>query len=108
MARVRPGSGGARPTELVFDTSCLSCFARAGRLETLQAIVAGRRSVVPRAVLEELDAGVADHPALAEVRSAEWIEMVPVDGLSELRLFAEYVRQLGAGQRDVGESSALA
>ncbi len=108
MTRARPEADRARPTEVVFDTSCLSCFARAGRLETLQSIVAGRRTVVPRAVLEELDNGVADHPALADVRSAEWIEMVPVDGLRELRLFAQYVRLLGAGQRDVGESSALA
>lgn len=93
---------------MVFDTSCLSCFARAGRLEILRELIAGRRAVVPRAVLGELEDGIALYPTLADVKSADWLEVVPVDSLRELRLFAEYARVLVAGQHNVGESSALA
>ena len=42
---------------LVFDSSVLSCFARAGRLELLHQIAAERRRVVTRDVVVELEEG---------------------------------------------------
>lgn len=97
-----------KPSTLIFDTSCLCCFARAGRLVTLEELTAGHRRVVARAVLEELDAGSRQFPTLAQVPKADWLERVPVDGLDELRFFANYAQLLGAGTHDIGESSTLA
>jgi hypothetical protein len=64
--------------------------------------------LVPQAVLDELRAGELAHPPLADVRNADWLEIVACDGLAELRAFAHYVRVLGAGERDIGEASVLA
>jgi predicted nucleic acid-binding protein len=95
-------------TALVFNTSPLSHFARAGRLAVLDRLTAAYRRVVPQAVLDELRAGEPAHPPLADVRNAGWLEIVACDGLAELRAFAHYVRVLGAGERDIGEASVLA
>jgi len=95
-------------TALVFNTSPLSHFARAGRLAVLGRMTAAYRRVVPQAVLDELRAGEPAHPPLADVRNAGWLEIVACDGLAELRAFAHYVRALGAGERDIGEASVLA
>jgi predicted nucleic acid-binding protein len=95
-------------TALVFNTSPLSHFARAGRLAVLDRLTAAYRRVVPQAVLDELRAGEPVHPPLADVRNAGWLEIVACDGLPELRAFAHYVRVLGAGERDIGEASVLA
>jgi predicted nucleic acid-binding protein len=83
-------------TALVFNSSPLSHFARAGRLAVLDRLTAAHRRVVPQAVLDELRAGEPVHPPLA------------CDDLAELRAFAHYVRVLGAGERDIGEASVLA
>jgi predicted nucleic acid-binding protein len=72
-------------TALIFNTSPLSHFARAGRLALLDRLTAAYRRVVPQAVLDELRAGELAHPPLAD-----------------------YVRVLGAGERDIGEASVLA
>lgn len=96
------------PVALGFDSSVLSPFARAKRLSTLERLTEGHRRVVTRAVLDELDRGCVDHPALAEVRSLPWLEVVSADSLDELIAFSHYVRALGSGSRDIGESSILA
>ena len=93
---------------LVFDSSVLSCFARAGRLDSLDALTAGRRRVMTPAVIEELAQGTQEHPRLAKVQQIEWIETVRVDGLDELVAFSEYLRFLGGGPRNVGEAATLA
>jgi predicted nucleic acid-binding protein len=94
--------------KLVFDTSVLSCFARAGLLDLLEKLTRGYERVVPRAVRVEIANGVADHPQLAEVAGCDWLVEVPVDSLKELVAFAYYSSRLGAGEHHVGESSALA
>ncbi|HEY0191551.1 MAG TPA: hypothetical protein VGC42_10560 [Kofleriaceae bacterium] len=86
----------------------LSPFARAGKLEVLERLTAGRARNVTRAVLEELDRGIHDHPRLADVRGCTWLEPISVDGLAELGVFAEYVRLLGSGGRHIGEAATLA
>jgi hypothetical protein len=45
---------------------------------------------------------------LQEVHSLKWLRSEPVDGLPELRLFAEYARPLGAGKHNIGEATVLA
>jgi predicted nucleic acid-binding protein len=93
---------------LVFDSSALSCFARASRLPLLDDLSAGFDRVTTRAVMGELEQGSSIHPQLADVADLSWLRIVPLDTLAELRLFAEYSRRLAAGARNVGEASVLA
>lgn len=98
---------GDRPS-LAFDASPLIHFARANRLETLQAITVGFRCVVTRAVLEEVEQGVLQHEQLRAVLDASWLEVVPVEELDELYRFAEYLNILGNTDRNAGEATVLA
>lgn len=93
---------------LVFDSSVLSCFARAGRLDDLQALTETHRRVVTRAVQDEIEQGIQQHLRLAEVQQCTWLEVVHGDSLEELAVFSDYVRLLGCGTRDVGEAATLA
>ena len=93
---------------LGFDSSVLSAFARARRLDALEMLTDGHRRVVTRAVLGELDKGVPVYGRLADVRSQQWLEIVTVDSLQELIVFSDYVRVLGSDGRNVGEASILA
>lgn len=93
---------------LGLDSSVLSAFARAGRLDVLDRLTAGRRRVVTEAILVELDRGCAEYSSLADVRALPWLEVVTPDSPHELEVFNEYIRVLGSGDRNVGESSILA
>jgi len=93
---------------LVFDTSPLSCFARAGRLETLRELTEGHRRVFTPAVRDEVELGVHQYASLEDVLECAWLELVHGDTLKELTAFSEYVRLLGCGPRDVGEAATLA
>ena len=92
----------------VFDSTPLSCFARAKKLSLLEQLTSGHERVTTRAVLEELDEGVCDYPSLQDVHKLSWLRIEPVDGLPELRLFADYARSLGSGKHNVGEATVLA
>lgn len=94
--------------EVGFDSSVLSPFARAKRLDVLEQLTRGRRRVVTRAVLDEIERGRTLHPALGDVAALSWLEPVPVDSLDELVAFTAYLRILGSDARNVGESSILA
>jgi predicted nucleic acid-binding protein len=91
---------------LVFDTSPLSHFARAGCLDTLRRVVAGHKCLMTAAVADELR-NATSHP---EVAGADlgWLEEVRVDSLGVLGVFAAYAAILGSGQRNVGEAATLA
>jgi len=95
---------------LVFDTSVLSCFARAERLHLLDRLTNGRgRRVATRAVIDEIGNGIPLHPNLAEVARTSWLEQVSADGLDELKYFAKFSRRLvDQKNQNVGEASALA
>jgi hypothetical protein len=88
---------------LGFDSSVLSPFARAGRLDVLERLTDGRRCVVTPAVLDELDRGCVKYPRLADVRALSWLETVEANSLEELRAFSRYVRILGAGSETSGK-----
>jgi predicted nucleic acid-binding protein len=94
--------------KLIFDTSVLSCFARAAHLDVLEAATRGHERLVPRAVRDEIKLGTVDHPRLAAVLELEWLKEVPVDSLGELAAFVRYARHLSAGERNIGEASVLA
>ncbi len=94
--------------KLVFDSSVLSCFARAGLLDLLDQLTRGHERLVPRAVLDELRIGAVKYPPLAVVETCIWLKLVAVDSLEELVAFTGFLQRLGAGARNVGESSVLA
>jgi predicted nucleic acid-binding protein len=95
-------------TGLVFDSSPLSHFARAGQLETLEELTRHDDRHVTQAVRDEIARGAALHEKLSAVADASWLTVVRVDGLAELSAFADFARVLGSGERDVGEASTLA
>jgi predicted nucleic acid-binding protein len=96
-------------SNLVFDSTALSHFARAGRLDDLETITATDECVVPAEVLDELARGVAAYPALGTVASQGWLKAVQLEELGELVAFATYKAELGGGaERNNGEASVLA
>jgi predicted nucleic acid-binding protein len=93
---------------LVFDTTCLSHFARADRLDVLGDLLAGTESFVPHVVREEIRDGSEEHPELAQVLDVEWLRVIGLDSLDRLRRFTVWTSRVGAGMRDLGEASVLA
>lgn len=93
---------------LVFDTTSLSSFARADRLDVLGDLLAGAETHVPHVVREEIRDGIAAHPALAHVLDVEWLRTFPLDTIGRLRRFTQWASRVGAGSRNLGEASVLA
>ena len=95
---------------LMFETSVLSCFARADRLDLLAKLTSdSTRRVTTQAVIEEIEKGIPIYPKLVLISQQRWLEKVSVDGLEELAHFAEFSRRLvDQNGRNVGEASALA
>ena len=94
---------------LVFDNTPLSHFARAGRLDVLGKLVAGRRCVTPEEVANEIHAGVSKHPALAKVLATDWLQLVELTETTEVIDFARFKAELGGGiNRNNGEAAVLA
>jgi predicted nucleic acid-binding protein len=94
---------------LGFDTSVLSPFARADLLPVLEQVTAGERRIVTRAVLVEIQHGIATgYPELERVLRAGWLEQVRVDSPRELESFAELALRFGRTGRDVGEATTIA
>jgi predicted nucleic acid-binding protein len=96
-------------TELTFDTTALSHFARAGRLAELQSMTAGDQCFVPAQVLDELARGAVAYPALATAAAQTWLHPVEIDDFDELVAFARYKGELGGGpENNNGEAAVLA
>jgi len=93
---------------LVLDSSVLSSFARARRLQLLERLTADFERVTTTAVVVELGAGTGEHPELANAVQLPWLSARAVESLDEVRLFAAYAARLVAGTRNVGEASVLA
>jgi len=94
--------------DLVFDNTCLSHFARAGRLSVLEKLTNGHRRITPAQVSTELIDGVSEHPALAQIISVSWIEVVELSEIEEIVHFARYKAELGGGpERNNGEAAVL-
>lgn len=96
-------------TVLVFDNTPLSHFARAGALPVLESITAGYRCIAPAEVIQEIIAGISQHPALAGAVSLPWIEVAELSEIDEIVAFARYKGELGGGvARNNGEAAVLA
>jgi predicted nucleic acid-binding protein len=96
------------PRRLVFDTTCLSHFARADRLDVLGDLLTGVESLVPHVVREEIRDGSPGYPELLQILNLEWLRVVPLDNLDRLRRFTLWTNRVGAGTRNLGEASVLA
>lgn len=96
-------------TNLVFDTTALSHFARADRTEELRAAVADDEPVLLAEVAAELARGIPTNPSLVSVAAGGWLNQVELEQLSELVAFARYKGELGGGpERNNGEAAVLA
>lgn len=94
---------------LVFDNTPLSHFARAGRLDVLEKLVASYRCITPAEVTTEIHDGLSEHPSLAKVLSAQWLEVVELVELQEVVAFATYKAELGGEpDKNNGEAAVLA
>lgn len=93
----------------VLDNTVLSHFARAGRLDVLEGMLAGSRCLAPHQVRTELEQGVIAHPELGDVLTASRLEWAFLDKLDEVVAFATYKGELGGGpERNNGEAAVLA
>ena len=71
-------------------------------MEDLRRLLGEHPALMVRAVALELKRGQRDHPTLEAIDSAEWLqETSSEDTLQTLQFFAEYVRLLGSGSRDL-------
>jgi predicted nucleic acid-binding protein len=93
---------------LVFDSAPLSAFARARQLPMLDRLTENDERVTTSAVIEELRAGLRDHPELQDAIELSWVRVEPLDHLDELFLLGRYVQRLGSGAHDLGEATVLA
>ncbi len=94
---------------VALDTSVLSWFARAGRLDVLERLLVGMKAVTTSEVLDEIRNGIPDFPPLAPVLELPWLMEVRLSGLRAMGVFAEYCRRLGSGTNgNVGEATVLA
>lgn len=93
----------------VLDTGPLNHFAKSQWLGVLKLILKETRVVIPDVVENELRDGTAQHPHLAAVLEADWIEVVPLDTPEQLAAFVHYSQRLvGPDQRNLGECGVLA
>lgn len=92
---------------VVLDTTCLSHFARAERLDVLRDLLIGRDCWTTGVVLDELNRGVIAYPMLAEVAGQDWLDVARLDSPDEIMLFATWVRRIGSGERGLGEASVF-
>lgn len=95
-------------TNVVFDTTALSHFARAGRLDELKALTAGDDCILLGEVRAGLVKGVTDYPSLGGISADSWLQEVELE-LNELAAFASYKGELGGGPgKNNGEAAVLA
>jgi predicted nucleic acid-binding protein len=93
---------------LVFDTTCLSHFARADHLDLLDTITAGYERLVTNEVMTEIYDGIATYPALGHVIGVQWLSIVELD-IFEVVAAVGYKADLGGDpRRDLGECATLA
>jgi predicted nucleic acid-binding protein len=67
-----------------------------------------RRVLTTQVVLQELRKGVAEHPALELVTEGNWLSVAEFDTRATSIRFAEWVRRIGAEDRDFEEASVFA
>lgn len=92
----------------VFDTSVLSAFAEAERLDVLGSLIAGASCHLTDIVQYEVQRGSLTRPQLSAVENAEWLQPASLATDEELRAYLRWVERVGAGEHDQGEASIFA
>jgi predicted nucleic acid-binding protein len=96
-------------TSLVLDTTALSHFARAARMNELQAAVADDEPVLLAEVAAELIRGIPGYLSIGTATEGAWLKQVELEELPELAAFARFKGELGGGpDRNNGEAAVLA
>lgn len=91
---------------MALDTSVLSPFARTGRLDLLERVLAEYAVVTTPEVLGELRDGLDAHPELIHAIRLPWLGEVAIDHLGPI--FAAYANRLGITRdRNIGEVTVL-
>jgi predicted nucleic acid-binding protein len=96
---------------LVFDSSPLNYFTRAGHLDTLEKLVEDRACLITTAVAEELQRGASRNSRLHMIGAQPWLSVVNDDSMRFLSLFSTFHGRLGGSRRDmkdIGEATTLA
>lgn len=94
---------------LAFDNTALSHFARAGHLEVLEKVVGTCRCITPSEVAKEITVGIPDHPGLAKILTASWLDVVELTEIEEVVSFATFKAELGGEpHQNNGEAAVLA
>jgi predicted nucleic acid-binding protein len=96
-------------TNIVFDTTALSHFVRAERLDELRVAAGEDEPVLLAEVAAELERGVPAYPVLGRVAAAGWLKAAELEELPEVAAFAAFKAELGGGtERNIGEAAVLA
>lgn len=93
---------------LIFDTTVLSHFARADRLDVLSDLVVGQACFTTQVVREELVSGSCRHLELQNALNLDWLAVIALDSVEALNCFAEWTRRMGRSDRNLGEASVFA
>jgi predicted nucleic acid-binding protein len=56
----------------------------------------------------ELAIGAKAHPAIGQALSLDWMQIINLDELEDLRCFIKWANRLGSEKRDLGEVSVFA
>jgi predicted nucleic acid-binding protein len=96
-------------TSIVFDTTALSHFTRAERLDELRVAAGEDEPTLLAEVAAELERGILAYPALGRVAASGWLKIVELQELPEVAAFAGFKAELGGGtDRNNGEAAVLA
>jgi predicted nucleic acid-binding protein len=94
---------------LVLDSTCLSHFARAERLDVLRDLLVGYECWTTEVVRDELRQGLAQYPDLAGALDLDWVNVSNLRSDVEIARLAAWALRVGAqGARHLGEASVLA
>lgn len=95
-----------QPT-LIFDTTALSHFARADRLDVLSDLVVAESCFTTQVVRQELLDGAAEFQELQWALDLDWLGVIALESMEALTCFAKWVRRIGAADRNLGEASVF-
>lgn len=95
-------------SSIVFDTTALIHFTRAGRLRELQASSTEDEAILLASVARELEQGGPHQKGLVPA-TEEWLKPADLTEMAELAAFASYKAELGGkAERNNGEAAVLA
>jgi predicted nucleic acid-binding protein len=96
-------------TDLVFDNTALSHFARAGRLSELELLTSTDICTTPNLVLDEVVRGIGEHSKLGAIVGLPWLRSTSLVEFEEVKAFATYKGAFGGGpDKNNGEAAVLA